>query len=164
MDINFLKLWSDAIRQSTPMQTLGDEISRWMKGDIRESDELYALFRKYYGLEQGADVFKDYENQLKGLAGNFQTSFKELLSILGVVPKSEYDNLLEQYDALKKKVAGLEEALKALEKKLGGSPQNQAKAPGVFDEMIKTQTEQFQNIMNTFADISGLTARKDEKK
>jgi hypothetical protein len=164
MDLEFFKFWTDAMRQSTAMQTLGDEVSRWMKGDIKETDELYALFRKYYGLEQGTDMFKDYENQLKDLVGNFQKSFNEILPMLGVVPKIQYDNLLQQYDDLKKKVAGLEDALKELEKKLGGSASNQVKTAGAFDEMIKTQTEQFQNIMNTFADISGLTAHKDEKK
>jgi hypothetical protein len=38
------------------------------------------------------------------------------------------------------------------------------KAGGALDDMIKTQTEQFQKIMNTFADISGLSAPKGEKK
>jgi hypothetical protein len=164
MDLDFLKFWSDAIRQSTAAQTLGDEISRWMKGDIKETDQLYALFKKYYGLDQGTDVFKDYENQLKELAGNFQKSFKELIPMLGVVPKADYDQLLRQYDDLKKKVAGLEEALKGLERKLSGNAPDQSKTAGVLDEMITTQTEQFQKIMNIFADISGLTAPKNQEK
>jgi hypothetical protein len=164
MDLDFFKFWSDAIRQSTPMQALGDEINRWMKGDIKETDELYTLFRKYYGLEQGTDAFKDYENQLKELIGNFQASFKELLSVFGVVPRSEYDQLLQQYENLKQKVAGLEEALRELEKNQGGNAPDQTKVAGVFDEMVKTQTEQFQKIMKGFTEVAGFTAPKDEKK
>jgi oligoendopeptidase F len=164
MDLQFLKFWGEALRQSTTMQTMGDEISRWMKGDIKETDELYAFFRKQYGLEQGTDAFQDYENQLKDLVGNFQKSFKELLPMFGMVPKSEYDQLLQKYEDLKKKVSGLEEALKELAKKLSGNRSGQLNAAGMLDEMVKVQTDQFQKIMNTFADISGLTARKDEKK
>ena len=164
MDLQFLKFWTDAIRQSNTVQTLGDEISRWMKGDIKETDELYALFRKYYGLELGKDAFKDYENQLKELIGNFQNSFKEFFQMLGVVPRAEYDDLLRKYENLKKKVAGMEEALKELEKKLGVNAPNQPKDAGMFDEMIKAQTEQFQKIMNTFSEISGIISPKDAGK
>jgi len=164
MDLQFLKFWGEAIRQSNTMQILGDEISRWMKGDIKETDELYALFRKYYGLEQGANEFKEYENQLKELVGSFQKSFNELLPMLGLVPKSEYDNLLKQYKDLKKKVVGLEDALKELEKKLGGNAPLLTNAAGVFDEMVKVQKDQFQNIMNMFSEISGIKTPKDENK
>jgi hypothetical protein len=162
MDLQFLKFWGEALRQSTTMQTMGDEISRWMKGDIKETDELYAFFRKQYGLDQGKDMFKDYENQLKDLAGNFQKSFKELLTMLGVVPKSEYDQLHQQYDELKKKVLDLEKTLKDLGKRFNGNVSGKTGDAGVIDEMIKAQTDQFQKLMNTFADISGLMVPKDE--
>jgi hypothetical protein len=164
MDLQFLKFWGEAIRQSNAMQILGDEISRWMKGDIKETDELYALFRKYYGLEQGTDAFKDYGSQLKEAAENFQKSFREFLALMGVVPRSVYDQLLEQYADLKQKVAGLEENLKNMEKRFSGNAPDQPKAAGVFDEMIKAQTDQFQEIMNTFTEISGIKTPKDGKK
>jgi hypothetical protein len=164
MDLQFLKFWSDAVRQSAAMQTMGDEISRWMKGDIKETDELYAFFRKHYGLEQGTDAFKDYENQIKDLVENFQKSFKELLPMLGVVPKVKYDQLLQQYSDLKEKVARLEENLKNLEKRISGKAPDQPESLEVFDKMIKAQTDQFQKIMNTFSEISGLKTPEGEKK
>jgi BMFP domain-containing protein YqiC len=164
MDQQFLKFWGDAIRQTSVMQTLGEEISRWMKGDIKETDELYAFFRKHYGLDQGTDAFTDYESRLKEMAVNFQKSFHELLSMLGVVPRSEYDQLLGQYAELKQKLAGLEENLKMMEKRFAGNASDQPKAAGVFDEMIKAQTGQFQKVMNTFAEISGIKTPEHEKK
>ncbi len=164
MDLDFLKLWSDAVRHSAAMQTLADEIRRWTKGDIRQSDELYRLFQKYYGQAQGTDGFNESKDPLKNLAENFQKTFKELLEMWGVVPRSEYDDLRKKYDDLKKKVAALETALKDLEKKLGGGAPGQINGADVFDDMIKTQSAQFQKIMNAFADISGITASIDEKK
>jgi len=160
MDLQFMKFWTDAIKQSAAVQTLSDEVSRWMKGEIKETDELYALFRKYYGLEQGSAVFADYETQLKEMAGNFQKSFKEFLSVMGVIPKSEYDLLHEQYEELKKKVMGLEKTLKDLEKQISGNAADQPKNAGALDEMIKAQTDQFQKIMTAFAEISGITSPK----
>jgi hypothetical protein len=164
MDLQFLKFWGDAIRQSSTVQKLGDEVSRWMKGEIKETDDLYTLFRKYYGLDQGTEVFKDYENQLKELVGDFQKSFKELLPMLGVVPKTEYDQLLQQYDDLKKKVAGLETALKEMGNRLSSATPGQTAGAGAFEQMIKAQTEQFQKMMNAFTEISGQMDPKDKKK
>lgn len=164
MDLELLKLWMDTIKQSAANQTLMDEFGRWMKGDAKESDELYGLFRKYYGPKQGTDAFEDYENQLKEVLENFQKSFKELLSILGVVPKSEYDQLHQQYEALKEKVAGLEEKIESLRKSFNKDAPEQAGGAGALDEIIKAQTDQFAKLMNSFTGISGAKPSKDEKK
>ena len=152
------------VKQSVANQSAADELGRWMKGDIKESDELYSLFRKYYGMGQGTGALKDYESQFKETMKNFQASFKEFLPILGVVSKAEYDHLHRQFEELKEKAAGLEKEVESLRKRLSGNPEDPAETAQAFDQIIKTQTDQFQKLMNTFTGMAGIPAQKDEKK
>jgi hypothetical protein len=164
MDLELIQLWMDAIQQSTAKQDLMDEFGRWMKGEAKETDELFGVFRKYYSLQPGTDAFTDYGNQLKEVMGNFQTSFKELLSILGVVPKADYDRLRHEYEAIKEKAAGLEEMVESLRKKSGKHAADGSEKANPLEDLIKAQTDQFSKLMNSFAGISGTGTSQNEKK
>ena len=151
MDTHFLEFWGNFLINAAKGQKQLEDMSKWMQQGFKGFDELTAMFTKFYGLEHMGKDSPDYMATWKKASEDFIKSFKEYLSLMGVVPKEEHLALVKKYEELKEKVASQEETIKHLRMLLG---EKMAGAQGDvvkgFQEIIEKQSKEFQETMETF--------------
>jgi predicted ArsR family transcriptional regulator len=76
----------------------------------------------------------------------FNGVLKEFYENVGVVPRTQYNELREKYEALKRKVKELEETLRALKDKVGGKPG----LPGDLADQWEKTMKQYAEINREF--------------
>jgi hypothetical protein len=75
-------------------------------------------------------------------------SFQNLLNITGGIPKENHQELVNKYEALKKKCEDQEEIIKQLDMMQSEKFLEQEKVVKKFQNLIEKQNDQFQNLMN----------------
>jgi phage tail tape-measure protein len=161
VDKHFLEFWGNFLINTAKGQKQLQDMSKWMQQGFEGFDELTAMFKKFYGLEQMEKDTPSYMETWKKASENFQKSFKNYLDLVGVVSKGEHLALVKKYEELKEKVVVQEETIKHLrmlleEKKV----ETQGELVQEFQEIIEKQSEQFQETMETLGNFF----KKDEKK
>jgi hypothetical protein len=150
VDKHFLEFWGNFLIHAAKGQKQLQDMSKWMQQGFEGFDELTAMFKKFYGLEDMEKYTPAYMETWKKASENFQKSFKNYLDLVGVVSKDEHLALVRKYEELKEKIAAQEETIKHLrmlleEKKV----ETQGKLVQGFQEIIEKQSEQFQETMET---------------
>jgi hypothetical protein len=150
MDKYFLEFWGNFLINAAKGQKQLEDMSKWMQQGFEGFDELTAMFKNFYGLEHMEKDTPAYMETWKKASENFQKSFKDYLSLMGVVSKDEHLAMVRKYEELKEKVAAQEETIKHLrmlleEKKV----ETHGKLVQGFQEIIEKQSEQFQETMET---------------
>jgi len=150
VDKHFLEFWGNFLINAAKGQKQLQDMSKWMQQGFEGFDELTAMFKKFYGLEQMEKDTSAYMETWKKASEKFQESFKDYLRLMGVVPRDEHLALVKKYEELKEKVAAQEETIKHLrmlleEKKV----ETQGELVQGFQEIIEKQSEQFQETMVT---------------
>lgn len=95
----------------------------------------------------------DYLKIWKQAEKTFLDSFHEYLNLLGAVPREEYVALAERYEKLKEKVVQQEDTIKHLKMLLEEKGMGVAVANLEFQELIKRQGEQFQELLKGFGEV-----------
>jgi len=151
MDRHFLEFWGNFLINAAKEQKRLEDMSKWMQQGFEGFDELTAMFRKFYGLENMEKDTPAYIKTWEKASEDFQKSFKDYLRMMDVVPKDEHLAVVRKYEKLKEKVAAQEETINnlrlLLEEKKAGS---QGKLVKDFQELIEKQSKQFQETMETF--------------
>jgi hypothetical protein len=147
MDRRFLEFWGNFLINAAKGQKKFEELSQWFSQDLKGFEDLTALFRKSYGLDELPENSADYEEAWQKAAENFQNSLRDYLSLMGVVPKDEHIKLVKKYEDLKRKVADQEETIKHLRMLLEEKGFGQGELVRSFQDLIITQTDQFQELM-----------------
>jgi len=150
MDRHFLELWGNLLIQAAKGQQQMEELSRLVNRNAKGFEEQNALFRKFYGLDD-ADKKRPADTEAwEKAVSDFQTSLKQYLNLMGVVPRAEHLELVEKYENLKKKAADQEETIEHLRMLLNDKSMAQGDAAKGFQDLIKKQTDQFQNLLKGF--------------
>jgi hypothetical protein len=154
MDSNFLEFWGNFLLNAARGQKHMEDMEKWMQQGFKGFDDMTTLFRKIYGLETHAEGSPDYQETWEKAQRDFKKSFNDYLSLLGVVPRDDYLNLISKYEDLKEKVASQEETIKHLRMLLSSiKGADYDKAAGQFDDLLQKQTEQFQNLMDNLGQM-----------
>lgn len=127
-----------------------EEMDKWINQGLRGFDDLTAMFRKFYGLHDIPNKGPDYAKAWEEATQNFLDSFNDYLSLMGVVPKAEYLELLGKFEDLEQKVAEQEKTIEHLRTLLDKEWTDQGEMIEGFQNVIKNQTEQFQKLMKSF--------------
>ena len=152
MDRQFLEFWGNFMLNTARSQKQLEEMTEWMKGGFTGFEELTTLFRKIYGLEKVEKESPDYFKMWAGAQENFTKSFKEYLAVMGVVPHGEHLALVKKYEELKAKVESQEETIRHLRMLLSQASQEEYQnLAGHLEGLVKEQGEQFQKLMDSFA-------------
>ncbi|MCK4533886.1 MAG: hypothetical protein KAT81_00060 [Syntrophobacterales bacterium] len=146
MDRQFLQFWGDFFTNSAKGQKQMEDMTKWMQQGFKGFDDLTALFQKTYGLDHLSQSGDDYLKMWGEAVKDFEKSFKDYLSFLGVVPKQEHLFLVEKYEELKEKVASHEETIKHLRMLLDKRVMDQGTVPDGYQDLIKKQTSEFQEL------------------
>jgi hypothetical protein len=148
MDKKYLEFWGNYFLSAARSQEQLEELARLAKQGFNMMEEQWGLFRKFYGMVDSAESdVKERDRRQKSFA-DFKKGYKEFLELMGAVPKEEYDELVSRYEALKKEVAERKKTGRlSISDEMGYDPDELAK--GVQD-LIKRQSEQFEELMNAF--------------
>lgn len=155
MDRRFLEFWGNFLISAGKGQKQLEDMARWIGQDFRGFEDITAMFRKFYGLDRVSESSANHEKTLEKAAKDFQKSFEEYLKLLGFVPLQEHLELLKKYEALKEKAAAQEETIKHLLMLLDEKGLVQGEMVRDFQDLVKKQAGQFQDLMKGFGQFIG---------
>ncbi len=147
----FFKFWEAIMQQKTGAMTMAAAMEELIRNGIKSSRQVLDLFEKSYGIKIGERNTKDWKAQMEKAMSDFNASLEELVSAMGVVPKSTYQALLSRHEKLKQKVAEQEETIRQLRRMLGEKGAGAPDGTQAFSEMIATQQKQFEQLMRSMA-------------
>ena len=151
MDRQFLEFWGNFLIHAAKGQKQLDDMTRWMQQGFKGFDELTAMFKTFYGLDNSDESTANDMLSWKKASEDFQKSFKDYLRLMGLVSKDEHLALVEKYETLKEKVAVQEETIKHLRMLLEEKHDtSQADLAQEFQTLIEKQTQQFRQTIETF--------------
>jgi hypothetical protein len=153
MEKHFLEFWGNLLLQAAKGQKHLEDLSQWSSRGFLNFGDLTALFRKFYGLDQLEPDSPNYLKMWEKAEEDFRDSFRDYLSLLGVVPREEYVELAKKYEKLKEKVADQEETIKHLRMLLSDKGLDFAVASADFQKLMKKQTDQFQELLKGFGEV-----------
>ncbi|MBN2517007.1 MAG: hypothetical protein JXC33_13365 [Deltaproteobacteria bacterium] len=167
MDKQFLQFWGDFFINYAKGQKQMEDMTKWMREGFKGYADLTDLFRKTYGLDRLSEESDSYLTLWEEAVKDFEKSFKDYLSFLGVVPKQDYLDLVEKYEDLKEKTASQEETIKNLRMLLEKKVMDEgAAAINEYQNLIKKQTAEFQEITESIGQFFNAESStvKDTKK
>lgn len=153
MDRHFLEFWGHSLLNAAKGQKQLEDLAKWLPQGFFNFQDFTTLFQKAYGLDQVEQDSPDYLKTWKQAENKFLESFHEYLHLLGAVPREEYAALAERYEKLKEKVVQQEETIQHLKMLLEHKGMGYATATLEFQELIKRQGDQFQELLKGFGEV-----------
>ncbi len=153
MDSHFFEFWGDYFTLIARGQRQLETLARWIQQGYRESDDPTEMFRKFYGLDHVDGRIADYGKMWEKAVQDFQKSFKESVSLFGLVPQQEYLTLAEKCEALEQKIAVQEETIERLKGLLREKVIDPEKMVKNFQKLMKKQGDQFQQLTKIWMGI-----------
>jgi len=164
MDDKLLELWGRFLLATAQGKRQADQFFDWMKtgpsgksaGETKpvvDMDAIFKQFRKMYGLDDAPDTGADYQKQMHQTMRDFQESFTEFLSVMGLVPRATYLELVQKYETLKARCADQEETIRhlnALLKDRGAGSGAGGEKAGPWTDLMRSQGEIFQTMFTGF--------------
>jgi len=162
MDEKFLEFWGNFLLSAAQGRKQTDYMFRWMRNgfpnlekpsaDQQSPDfqDLARMFRKFYGLSSLSPDSDQYRKTSETAMYDFQKSFKEYLTLMGIVSQQEHLALVEKYENLKTRCAEQEETIKHLKMLLSTKSTSHKQMSSHFENMVKTQGELFRKMMTDF--------------
>jgi hypothetical protein len=169
VDEKFLEFWGNFLINTAREKKRADDITSIMQKSITGFNEMFAtglseltpMFRKFYGLDKLSEQSDDYSTLTKKAVDDFQKSFKDYMSMMGVFPRDDYLALVEKYEKLKEKCADQEETIRHLKMLLGAKSGEQNEAIKSLQEIAKDQSELFQKMVKDFSKFPEESASKN---
>ncbi len=154
-----MEFWGHFLLSAAKGQRQLDEFSRWMSQGMRGVHELTAMFREIYGLSTDSGL--NPENW-QAACDSFGKAYRAYLEALDVVPRSEYTALRVRLEESQRNVEELESALRRLRLELSEARMAQGDVARGFQELIRVQTDQFQELTESFSRLFSI--RRPEPK
>ena len=158
MDSQFLEFWGNYLLAAARGQKQLEDLNQWISQGFSGSEELTAMFKKYYGLERPRKEDSDSTKVWQKAATDFHKSFNAYLDLMGVVPRDKYLALEQKCTALQNKVADQEETIKLLRSLLTEEGTYQGETVKVFQDLVNKQSDAFETLMRKLTPET-----KDEK-
>lgn len=149
MDDKYLEFLGNLFLNAAKNQRQMEDLFKLSQQGFKGFEEMAAMFRKFYGLENIEKDAPEYIKTWRNATEEFQNTFREYMTMVGVIPKEDYISLVEKYEALKKKVADQDETIRHLQMLLRDKSVDQGETAKVFQDLMTKQSEQFMEIMNT---------------
>jgi hypothetical protein len=149
VDEKYLEFLGNLFLSAAKNQKQMDDLVKLSRQGFKGFEEMSAMFRKFYGLENIEKDTPEYITTWRNATEEFQKTIKECMTMVGGVPREDYINLVEKYEQLKKKVADQDETIRHLQMLLGDKSLDQGETVKVFQDLVKKQSEQFMEMMNT---------------
>ena len=152
MDRQFLEFWGNYLLSVSRGQKQLEDVTSWIRGGFSGVEELTALFKKYYGLEEQSQEGPESSAAWEKAAADFKKSFGDYFSIMGWVSKDEYQILEKENQALKQKIEAQEETISRLRDLLKSPGIDPNKSLDVLQDLINKQSAEFQKLVKKFSE------------
>jgi hypothetical protein len=149
VDDKYLEFLGNLFLSAAKNKKQMEDLLKLSRQGFKGFEEMSSMFRKFYGLENIEKDAPEYMKNWRNATEEFQNTFKEYMTIMGVVPREDYIKLVEKYEELKKKVADHEETIHHLKLLLRDKSVDQGETVKVFQDLMTKQSEQFMEIMNS---------------
>lgn len=150
MNNEFLEFWGNLLINVAKGQRKMEEVNSWINQGLKGSEELSGMILSFYGVNgQNEDALPEGKAWEK-LNKSFLEAYREYIKLIGMVPKTEYDNLAKKYEDLEHKCKEQEEYIRHLEKLTFERTLDPSKAVKDFQELISNQSKQFNKLMQGF--------------
>ena len=143
MDRQFLEFWGNSILVAAKGQKQLEDLAHWASGAGAISDEWADLFRRAYGLSLETSESNARDQAMK----QFQSSLKDWLALMNVVPKGELEALKKKCQALEQKLAAQQDTIRQLQQLLSEKGLPISDAVLDFSRLMEQQSRQFQELM-----------------
>lgn len=143
-----MEFWGHFLLSAAKGQRQLGEFSRWMSQDMCGFHDLTAMFREIYGLSSDRALNSE---DWQAACDSFGKAYRAYLEALDVVPRTEYMALKKQLEASQRKNEDQETALRRLRLELSESRMAQGDVARGFQELVRIQTEQFQELTERFS-------------
>lgn len=147
MDRHFLEFWGNFLLQAAQGQKKLEEMAKWFQSGFLGFPDYTQLFKTAYGLDQMAEDSPDYLNLWQKAQEDFRESFKDYLNLLGMVPREEYDALKRQGAELQEKLEEQEETIKRLKALAEEKGMGLEAATLELQNLVQKQGDQFQKFI-----------------
>jgi DNA repair exonuclease SbcCD ATPase subunit len=151
MDRQFLEFWGNYLLAAAKGQKQLEDLNQWIRQGFRGFEELTAMFKKFYALEDPRKGDSDSTRAWQNAAADFRNSFNAYITLMGMVPQDKYLTLEQKYAALQKKVAEQKETIQALRKLLTEKGTYQGETVKVFQDLVQKQSDAFEKLMKNIA-------------
>ena len=153
MDRKFLEFWGNFLLNAAKGQEQAESLNRMVREGFKTFEQQLSLFEKFYGLDKKPDPSTPYAEMWAKASSDFAKSYQEFLGLMGTVPREDYEALAREHEALKKKAADLEEALRRVKKKTGSGAADPTEVVKGFEGLMQKQTEQFQALVTSYGKL-----------
>jgi hypothetical protein len=153
MDRKFLEFWGNFLLNAAKGQEQAESLNRMVREGFKTFEQQLSLFEKFYGLDKKPDPSTPYAEMWAKASTDFAKSYQEFLGLMGTVPREDYEALAREHEALKKKAADLEEALRRGKKKTGSGEADPSEVVKGFEGLMQKQTEQFQALVASYGKL-----------
>jgi hypothetical protein len=150
MDKQFLEFWGNFMLNAAKSKQQVEDFNSWMKNSLGGFGDLTAMFKEAYGLDSIPEKTPEYADLWKKSSEDFMKVFKESVGTMGIVSKEEHLSLVKKYEMLKEKAETQEETIRHLRMLLGEKDTEQKEITDKFQELAKTQSEKFQELVKNF--------------
>lgn len=158
MNDKLLEFWSNFFLNALKSKQKVGDLFSWMQqgmsgipySDSNHLSDLKALMNHYqtmYGIENLSVQSEEYKKLSAKAAKDFQQSFKDFMSLAGMVPVQEYLTLVRKYEKLKEKCQDQEETIKHLKILIDGQKEPHEPKVTDFQQIVKEQGDFFFNFL-----------------
>jgi phage tail tape-measure protein len=161
VDRRFLEFWGNLLINASKGQKQIEDLTQWINQGLKGSEDLNAMFQRFYMRNGPAEESPDYLRAWQNAARDFQETFKDYLNLMGVVPMGEHLKLVKKYEDLKKRAADQDETIAHLRMLLDAKGIDHGEALMGFQDLIKKQTDQFQDLVKGFGQFPGKDPSND---
>lgn len=151
MDRHFLEFWGNYLLSVAKGQKQLEDFANWMRQGFKGADELTAMFKKAYGLNDYNSSNPDITSHWEKAAEDFRESFSDYFRTIGWVTIEEYQGIEKENQLLKNKIAEQDKKIRYLQDILSQPSIDQNLTLNVLQDLINKQSEEFQNLLTNLS-------------
>jgi len=151
VDRQFLEFWGNCFLNAAQTQKHLEDMSRWIRGDYMMYEDITKMFTRFYGFDLMETTTPDYFDFWKKTTEDFQKSFVDFMGLMDFMPREETGSLARENRGLRDRIAELEKSIKTLQKILDEKLSVQNAGIKGFEDMLKDQTQKFQDMMLNYS-------------
>ena len=153
MDNSLMELWGNFFLAAAKGQKQAGELSKLAGGGPWGMPDPSAVMGGLPGMDAFEKAAGEYLALFARVNGEIQKTITDYLALADLVPRKDYLALREEFEAYRKKAE--EKGTGSMGSLLGEEMSLQKQGLQNFEELLKDQTRQFQDLMANFARFAG---------